>query len=707
MKIHGIQGLSHADIEHEVARGARFVSYQWALSLVVITLRRSSSIYFLRPTESGFLPNFLWCLFSLVFGWWGFPWGPIYTIGSLWTNLRGGMDLTDAVIEDMRQGQPSPLGASAEAIVPVGRPSFSTGALAAVGSFVLGILLVVVSVQGYKRSHMPVALMNGLDVPYEVSVNGASRVLRAHQIETFEIPEGVCTVSAKLPGGVGRSEFTVDSDKFSIEDDKVLVLNPDAAALIIEESTIYTKEGSPTKAPPAPTVRCALQFAVLPAADYFFAEFPSTISMSKHASEETQTRIFGAAHLTLEQTAGMISRFNGPAALKPFVMKLGALMPDNDEVMAQAVRTLSPADLPTFYEQHLKTRPVVVNWHRYYQSYVMAARKDVDLRAQYQSLAEASPEEGELAYLCGRVQDSPEEEQRWFERALAAKNPSVHAHRGLAHLRACAGDYEGALNELDAAAKGGISARGLFSTREDCLLALGRKAEALKAWRELSRGSAFDVDAVEVELHLAFVAEGRAGAEAVLRNYLGKLSAEQRKNSTDVIAWLRANIAYYEGNAAAYAATLPAEGQEWLHAMLKGDSAGAAKAIVPSSGSRLSYTWLLVYLNAVRAKDPSAGSYWDKAVACMAQEHGFTSKLAEHLRGQNRLPLEKILTAPLQAHEKRVVLAALAVRDPANRKALLAALAPVNQSRRFPHHLIAEVAKALESGQSGASGASL
>ena len=37
-------------------------------------------------------------LASLWIGWWGIPWGPIYTIGAVVTNLGGGKDVTQDVL---------------------------------------------------------------------------------------------------------------------------------------------------------------------------------------------------------------------------------------------------------------------------------------------------------------------------------------------------------------------------------------------------------------------------------------------------------------------------------------------------------------------------------------------------------------------------------------------------------------------------------
>jgi hypothetical protein len=51
-------------------------------------------IYFVRAGESRPVKGLSWSLLTLLAGWWGIPWGPIYTVLSLWVNMRGGHDLT-------------------------------------------------------------------------------------------------------------------------------------------------------------------------------------------------------------------------------------------------------------------------------------------------------------------------------------------------------------------------------------------------------------------------------------------------------------------------------------------------------------------------------------------------------------------------------------------------------------------------------------
>ena len=94
MRIIGTDGLSTADVQAEVARGGRFVTYGYCISVLVMTFRRSSDVYFVRSTESRVMKGLPYTLLSLALGWWGFPFGFIYTPMVLIENLGGGRDVT-------------------------------------------------------------------------------------------------------------------------------------------------------------------------------------------------------------------------------------------------------------------------------------------------------------------------------------------------------------------------------------------------------------------------------------------------------------------------------------------------------------------------------------------------------------------------------------------------------------------------------------
>jgi len=102
--IGGIRGVEHLNgdqLANELERGGRFVSYNWCVSILLMTFRRPSGVIYLAPGQSGIVAGLKYLLISLTLGWWGLPWGPIYTIGSVWQVLKGGNDCTQEIVDDI------------------------------------------------------------------------------------------------------------------------------------------------------------------------------------------------------------------------------------------------------------------------------------------------------------------------------------------------------------------------------------------------------------------------------------------------------------------------------------------------------------------------------------------------------------------------------------------------------------------------------
>ena len=97
MKIIGIDGLTHEQIGEELNNGGKFVVYRYTISIIILTFRRSSDIYFIRPGQNAVVKGLGWTALTFLLGWWGIPWGPIYTIGCLGTNFSGGKDVTKEI----------------------------------------------------------------------------------------------------------------------------------------------------------------------------------------------------------------------------------------------------------------------------------------------------------------------------------------------------------------------------------------------------------------------------------------------------------------------------------------------------------------------------------------------------------------------------------------------------------------------------------
>lgn len=76
----------------------RYVCYEYCISVIFLTLRKPSRVHHLRPRELGLWRGLPYTLISLLLGWWGIPWGVIYTPLTIFTNLSGGRDVTDQVL---------------------------------------------------------------------------------------------------------------------------------------------------------------------------------------------------------------------------------------------------------------------------------------------------------------------------------------------------------------------------------------------------------------------------------------------------------------------------------------------------------------------------------------------------------------------------------------------------------------------------------
>ena len=69
--------------------------YQAALSFLIVTFKIPTRPYIVGRDSTGTIALVCTAI-SLLFGWWGLPWGPIYTIQVASRNLRGGIQHTVA-----------------------------------------------------------------------------------------------------------------------------------------------------------------------------------------------------------------------------------------------------------------------------------------------------------------------------------------------------------------------------------------------------------------------------------------------------------------------------------------------------------------------------------------------------------------------------------------------------------------------------------
>ncbi len=104
MAIVGVEGMTVGQVADGVQAGGRFVVFEYCVSILVMTFKRPSKIYYIPPGRGTAGKSLPFTLLTLVLGWWGLPWGFIYTPMAIFTNLRGGRDVTSAVMSSLTRG---------------------------------------------------------------------------------------------------------------------------------------------------------------------------------------------------------------------------------------------------------------------------------------------------------------------------------------------------------------------------------------------------------------------------------------------------------------------------------------------------------------------------------------------------------------------------------------------------------------------------
>ena len=94
-------GMAPAQLRLAVSRGARFIVYEYCVSFVVISFSRYSKPIYVPSGVSAVAAGWKYTALTLLLGWWGFPFGIIFSIKALWTNLRGGKDVTETVMGEL------------------------------------------------------------------------------------------------------------------------------------------------------------------------------------------------------------------------------------------------------------------------------------------------------------------------------------------------------------------------------------------------------------------------------------------------------------------------------------------------------------------------------------------------------------------------------------------------------------------------------
>lgn len=716
MKIHGLQGLDDPhSIRSEIERGGRFVLYTYCISVIFMTFKRNSELHFIRPGQSAAFRGLPFSLISFFLGWWGFPWGFIYTIEALIKNFGGGTDVTALVLADLDRTNPAavpshgPYGSPPPALplrgdapatpAPVAEPRSAIGT----GVFRLALLILGAGAIGwmgvalYRGANVETALVNGLSTPLVFTLDGTTHELRPNSADIITLSEGGHTLAWTTPDG------RLETQTFAIKtpfwprpfNRSIAIVNPDRTALIYHETTRYFPTDQPMPEGQNDHVLHSGRVSyVFPATDYFFEDFPATISLPDRRSV-SKTRYAHAENLDYAQRVYTLG--DDVYAAHDLALHIGGLFPENEHLIRLAFEHLKPEETESYFALHLNDRPLRLEWHRFYQTHVEYNRPDIDLRATYRQLATELPDDGAASYLAARIEPDRSARQAYLRHASSAARPCAYAPNSLAFEALGEGRFADALTHLRATEKLGLDSLSFRATQRDVLLANRLYDEALAVTHSLrvkqpKPFSAPTLSYLTLELSLACARQpGNLQVEtAITAPYLASLQQHASPDQISLLAdQLVAVAAYARGDETTYATRLTSNDSfRFAVAITRGDPSAATAAL--DDLPRVNGTsWLLTYL-AFRDAGASqeAEACYEKALAAFANESNEHRAVATLLRAGDADPAA-ICAELLSIEDKTIIATALGHRFPEHRAAYHTLASKLNFKPEFPARFLA------------------
>lgn len=552
-----------------------------------------------------------------------------------------------------------------------------------------------------KGVSCPMWLVNGTTVTYTVAVNDKSYKLGPYGHTRIEAPQGdvrMAIENSPLP----MEPVTVNIRTPFLSrafDDSSIVLNPDAQAVMVKQRNTYSARDMSEQDMPY-TVHVGKESYTFEDIDYEFVDFPQQISVDSSSSTVYKWRLY---NLTPDEGVDpfqvAVQEFTSPELIVGFLRKR-ALMHPRDETALTLYCSVGMAneseDIFVTLRHGTALRPLLVDWHRMYQSIMERSKPDHDLVSEYSALVKANPQNRELMYLLGRILNDPAEAAKWFEKAEQGPHPIGFGYGALCYEQYCNGEFEKAAKLLEKALKIKPDREQWQGQYRTLLLGAERYEDLLIEIRKLRKEAPL-LGSYVVEETRTLAQTGRVTeANKALDIYLAAVKAEDPECLGEWRKTIKGVIAYAGGDHTAYYECYGKSedpNDVFAVALLKQDAAAAEKALAKIENPTY-FQHLLVYcLLAHKGQSEQAGKQLDKAVELLMKGAPEHKTIVKMLRGDADLVRQRLGPLHIEPYEKRVFATAIGLAVPATRDHCFAIARRHNFDHTFPYHTLAAIVK--------------
>ncbi len=475
-----------------------------------------------------------------------------------------------------------------------------------------------------------------------------------------------------------------------IGDNNLLVLNPDGLAFLVLTHVPYIADGSSRTAEPRYEYVFGKKWHVLDEVDYAFRESPDNIDMPSGQSVTFKSQLSLYKPETYDDLFTTLYEYGDVQDFKPFVDTTLRLQPDYSDAgwMLGVVLGTNDLDSLTLLNKGLATRPVLIEWHRFYQTSMERLKPEYDLVAEYQSLLDAEPDNTALKYLRGRIEPDLDKSIAFFTASEEGQGCGGYGYYAMAYNLMCRLQFDQAFDYACKAKERAGSTSSFDNVHGSSCLATYHYQPLLDSIRKKMARDPDDGELVALEvryLQLMGQSDESLDAEsAYLASTTDWMDADTRKGWENYFGSARC---YAGGEIDAYleklAAVLPdqAEYQQALH---KGNTQRAMEMLLAGNSSDFK-AYLILY--------GAAMHHGQKDVAELALLKAIENvesrpDVKAYLTGTNHPSPGMLTAADILPEEKLLVASTLGYLHPDERTEYFQLAKTCNYSPFFPQLLI-------------------
>ncbi|HEX8521631.1 MAG TPA: hypothetical protein VF669_05185 [Tepidisphaeraceae bacterium] len=578
---------------------------------------------------------------------------------------------------------------------------------AKIATIVVGLaILIYLAAAAFMGMRRQVHLVSGLSKPYTVKINGTSYTLPPQSVTPIRVPEGDVRVEVAderlaLPVETVKIETPFWSRPFASYS---FVVNPDHAAILRWVRVFYTPK-SRSSLPGNHDGRSAQTHYAAGAllhpykdVNYPFEPFPDSLSLDSNGSETSRDG------LELVRNDGGISQASVLYGIENEISKERAAEvarrrlldnPGDRDYLYVLSRVMQPEQLADFLRPHLDKRPLELQIHRGYQNAMEAAGRNDVVEHEYMAMLAKEPGSGVLLYLLGRATKNPDRALQLTQQSASAKQPSPYAFYSLCGYYLSNADYTQAAQWAVRAVESMPNDHEVHQYCRQALLAAGQYPRAISfAQADESSPYPYFLSAYDDELYAHLASDHADQAEGVVNKLKTHIERMSRGSSDRYVQWLQGNLNYLRNRPGTYVSAMKTSenATQKFNAFLTGGDLASAEAALAQVDLPDAAQHLLLYIAASWAKNTTlADRHMQSALGLLnkgAQEHRL---FAAALQGKSPLPISDLLRLRNPPGEKKVLLIALGMKNPALREPCFSLAKKLNYDHRFPYLLLNSV----------------